>query len=133
MADRPWVTPDEVRAYTEMESVQNRTDARLEVDISRAEQYVISYTYNSFESYDEIPTAVQTAVILLAEVYASYAVYIKSTGGGTFKSETFDDYSYSTGDSTLEELINALDLDKLLEAYIIPAPSQNVIMRMRKL
>ena len=48
MAVRPWVTPQEVRDYTEIKSVQERNDTRIAVDISRAEQYVISYTNNAF-------------------------------------------------------------------------------------
>lgn len=131
--DRPWVTPDEVREYSEIESVQNRTDARLAIDISRAEQYIITYTHNTFEDYDEIPSPVITAIILLAEVYASYAAYVKATSGGTFKSESFDDYSYSVGDATLEDMITALDLAALLDDYVISQGSANVTMRMRRL
>ena len=40
MAVRPWVTPQEVRDYTEIKSVQERNDTRIAVDISRAEQDV---------------------------------------------------------------------------------------------
>lgn len=134
MAERPWVTSNEVREYTEIEAVKNRTDARLTVDITRAEMYVIKYTNNHFENCEKIPSAVKTAVILLAEAYASYAHYIKTTSGGAFKSESFDDYSYSTGDSsTIEDLIGALDLAALLDEYIIKKPSGDVIMRLRKL
>ena len=50
MAERPWVTPQEVRDYSEIPSVQKRSDTRLAVDIARAEQYVITYTHNTFES-----------------------------------------------------------------------------------
>ena len=32
MATRPWVTPQEVREYSENAAVQARTDARLNVD-----------------------------------------------------------------------------------------------------
>ena len=49
MAARPWVLPQEVRDYTDRPSVKERADAKLSVDISRAEQYVISYTHNRFE------------------------------------------------------------------------------------
>lgn len=133
MAERPWVTPDEVKEYTEIEAVKNRADAKLAVDISRAEQYIITYTHNRFTQYDDIPSPVKTAVILLAEVYASYANYLKATSGGTFKSESFDDYSYSTGDSTLEELVSALDLAALLDDYVMTQASGNVTMRMRRL
>ena len=71
MANRPWVSPEEVREYSEMEAVQQRSDTRLAVDIARAEQYVVTYTHNKFEDYEEIPPPVKTAVILLAEAYAS--------------------------------------------------------------
>ena len=46
MAERPWVLPKDVKAYSEIESVQGRSKARLEMDIMRAEQYVITYTHN---------------------------------------------------------------------------------------
>lgn len=131
MATRPWVTPEEVRAYTEIETVQKRSDERLQVDISRAEQYVITYTHNKFP--DELPGPVKTAVILLAEAYASYALQMKTTSGGAFKSETFDDYSYSVGDSALSELIGALDLPSLLDEYVITGATAGVTMRMRRL
>lgn len=48
MAVRPWATPEEVREYSDIKAVQERTDERIAVDISRAEQYVISYTNNDF-------------------------------------------------------------------------------------
>ena len=131
MATRPWVTPEEVRAYSEIKSVQERSDERLAVDISRAEQYVITYTHNKFT--DELPAPVKTAVILLAEAYASYAHQMKTTSGGAFKSETFDDYSYSVGDATLSEMISALDLPSLLDEYVITGATASVTMRMRRL
>ena len=62
MADRPWVTPEEVREYSELPAVQQRSDTRLIVDIARAEQYVITYTHNSFKDAEELPQAVKTAV-----------------------------------------------------------------------
>ena len=49
MAKRPWVTPEVVKDYSEIPAVQKRSDARLTVDIARAEQYVVTYTHNSFE------------------------------------------------------------------------------------
>lgn len=133
MAKRPWATPQEVRDYSEVEAVQSRSDARLEVDISRAEQYIITYTHNRFLDYDEVPPAVKTATILLAEAYAIYAYYVKTTGGGTLKSETFDDYAYTTGDTDLETLIGALDLAALLDEFVISTANKNVTMRMRRL
>lgn len=133
MATRPWVLPKDVKAYTDIEAVQQRKKEKLEMDISRAEQYVITYTHNRFESYETIPGPVRTAVILLAEAYASYANQLKKTGGGAFKSETHDDYSYTAGDGTFEDLVKALDLAALLDDFVVRQANGTVTMRMRRL
>ncbi len=133
MAKRPWVTPDEIRAYTEIEAVRERADARLEVDIARAEQYVVTYTHNKFDAEAELPPSVKTAVILLAEAYASYANMMKETKGGAFKSETFDDYSYTVGEATLEDVIKALGLSALLDDYVVAQANATITMRLRRL
>lgn len=133
MATRPWVLPKEVKAYTDIEAVQQRKKEKLEMDIARAEQYVITYTRNRFEGYTEIPAPVRTAVILLAEAYASYANQLKKTGGGAVKSETFDDYSYTAGEGTFEDFVKALDLAALLDDFVIKQASGTITMRMRRL
>lgn len=133
MAERPWVKPKDVKDYSELPAVQDRTTARLKVDIARAEQYVITYTHNRFEKHEDVPAPVKTAVTLLAETYASYASQLKKTGGGTLKSETFDDYAYTAGDSSFSELVDALDLAALLDDYVIAEPRNGVTLRMRKL
>lgn len=129
MATRPWVTPQEVKDYTEIKSVQSRTDARVAVDISRAEEYVISYTNNRFdtEEYTTIPAAVKTAVILLAEAYG-FNSHISSK---EVKSESFDDYSYTAADGLVEA--KDLDLATLLDGYCIAKAKNRVTMRMRRL
>lgn len=127
MAQRPWVTPDEVREYSEVPSVQQRSDARLRVDIARAEQYVIAYTHNDFSEYEEIPEAVRTAVLILAENYAHSTMLI-SRG---VKSETFDDYSYTAADSAFA--LDDLDLAALLDAFVKTEASNSVTLRMRRL
>ena len=133
MAERPWVLPKEIKAYTDIEAVQQRKKDKLEMDIARAEQYVITYTHNRFDGYDKIPGPVRTAVILLAEAYASYANQLKKTGGGAVKSETFDDYSYTAGEGTFEDFVKALDLAALLDDFVIKQASGTVTMRMRRL
>lgn len=133
MAERPWVLPKDVKEYTEIESVQQRSKARLEVDIARAEQYVINYTNNPFTDCVEIPSAVKTAVTLLAEAYAAYASQLRKTSGGTLKSETFDDYSYTAGDSTFTDTIKALDLAALLDDFVLTKPRSGVTLRLRRL
>lgn len=127
MPERPWVTPKEVREYSEIKSVQERTDARLVIDISRAEQYVISYTGNDFSAYEEIPQDVKTAVILLAETYG----YNSAVSARGLKSETFDDYSY-TADTSLKS-IDGLDIKPLLEGYMKDKDCGSIVMRLRRL
>lgn len=128
MATHPWVTPAEVKAYSDRPEITERADAKLAIDISRAEAYVTAYTNNTFPDtdYPTIPDAVKTAVIILAENYGVSAV----KGFGSMKSETFDDYSYTAAEGTLVE---TLGLGPLLDAYIIVAPKNGVSMRLRKL
>ena len=126
MATRPWVTPEDVRQYSENEAVQNRTDARLATDIARAEQYVITYTHNKFTA-TALPESVKTAVILLAENYGRNAVM----SAKNVKSETLDDYSYTAADSVLG--VDGLDLAALLDDYVVAQPRNSITMRMRRL
>ena len=133
MAVRPWVTPDEVKTYTDYPTVQKRSDGKLKVDISRAEQYVISYTNNRFEDnekYPVVPESLKTAVILVAEMYAFNAAQ-GAEGKGGYKSESFDDYSYTLEETTAK--IDNLLLGPLLDDYIIKEARNGVTMRLRKL
>jgi hypothetical protein len=133
MATRPWATPGDVREYTGRASVKERSDAKLAVDISRAEQYVASYTRNRFddpEKYPAVPESVKTAVILIAEAYAADAAGL-GAGAGMFKSETFDDYSYTAADTAYK--LGNLDLGPLLDEYVEPVAKNTVTMRMRRL
>lgn len=123
----PWVTPAEVKAYSEYKQVQERTDERIAVDIARAEQYIKTLTHNDFAEYAEVPAEVKTATILLAEAYG-YNAALKTNA---LKSETFDDYSYTAETSAIE--LDALDIAALLDAYVVLQPRNGVTMRMRKL
>ncbi len=127
MADRPWVTPEEVKEYSEIPAIQQRNDARLMVDIARAEQYVITYTHNSFESEEEIPQSVRTAVLILAEAYGHNSII----AAREIKSETYDEYTYTT--ETNQISIGTLDLAALLDDYVKAEPRNGVTLRMRKL
>lgn len=128
MANRPWITPNDVREYTEYTSVKNRTDPKLLIDIARAEQYIISATNNKFEDVETIPEGVKTAAILVAEAYAFNACI----SSRELKSETFDDYSYTAAETQSID-ISALDIAPLLEDYIKEEASKGVVLRMRKL
>ena len=126
MAVRPWVTPEAVQEYSANKGVQQRSTASLSVDIARAEQYVITYTHNKFDSYETVPEAVKTAVLLLAESYARNAV-VSAKG---YKSEVFDDYSYTAAESVSAD---DLDLAALLDDFVVAEPRKSVTMRMRRL
>lgn len=131
MAKRPWAAPSDVKAYSDFQAVKNRTDEKLKIDITRAEQYIISYTNNRFDDdakYPQIPEAVKTAVILVAEVYAYNAV----EGERKLKSETFDDYSYTLSDANAPKL-DALDLGPLLDEFALVQARSGVTMKLRKL
>ena len=118
-----------MREYSETPEVVARTDAKLTVDISRAEQYILTYTHNKgLLDMDELPESVKTACILLAEAYAHNAAL---TSSKTLKSETFDDYSYSADHSDIE--VRNLDLAALLDDYVVAAANGTVTMRMRRL
>ena len=127
MIQRPWITPQEVREYSEISVVQQRNDTRLAIDIARAEQYIITYTHNRFEDREEIPPEIKTAVLLLSEAYAYNAV----TASNEIKSETFDDYSYTTEKSQIN--IDGLDIAALLDDYVVAEPTNGILFRMRKL
>lgn len=130
MAQRPWVQPYEVQEYTKNPAVENRSVARLEVDILRAEGYVISYCQQDFsdnEKYPEIPAAIKTAVILIAEAYAARAE-AESTGRSLLKSETNDDYSYTAQDT--RSAIDDLDLGPMLDPFIAQRVRHGIRMDM---
>ena len=122
-----WITPDEVREYSDIKAVKERNDSKLSVDITRAQQYIVTYTHNDFNEFDEIPIAVKTAALILSEAYA----YNSNISSNEKKSETFDDYSY-TAESVLISA-QSLDLAALLDEFVITKPNNSVTMRMRKL
>lgn len=127
---RPWILPKDVKDYTEQKDVKERSDAKLEFDITRAEQRVIKITNNRFDSeeYQELPKPVKMATILIAEAYA------KNTIEGTrrqIKSETFDDYSYTAESATID--LDNLNLEELLSDYVIETGIGRVVMKMRSL
>jgi len=130
MAVRPWVTPAEVKDYTDKQKVKDRADTKMAIDITRAEQYVINYTHNRFddaEKYPDMPVEVKTAVILIAEVYGNTS----AEGKSEYKSESFDDYSYTVADTATK--LENLDLGPLLDEFITEAPRNAITLKMRKL
>lgn len=124
---RPWVAPEEIKAYTDHSEVAKRDDAKLKMDIFRAEQKVISKTHNYFDSekYKELPEPVRVAVIIVAETFAKNSI---EKAKKQIRSETFDEYSYSVGSGVID--IDGLDLDDLLKDYMLDGNSGNIVFRM---
>lgn len=132
MAARPWIAPQEVRDYTIHKAVKAREDWRLRTDITRAESYIISRTRNDFSDltkFPAIPENVKIATLLLAELHALNATSAGSSG--LFRSESFDDYSYTKAEA--DSWWSNLSLGELLDEYICAEPSGNKFMRMRKI
>lgn len=130
MAKRPWVTPQEVKAYTEQKEVLERAETKLELDIARAELKVIAITNNHFpeKEYPKVPENVKLAVLLLAEAYAKNAV---EQAKRQIKSETFDEYSYTLESSGMD--IASLEIEALLKEFMVAPSSGNMTMRLRRL
>lgn len=129
--ERPWVLPDEIKAYTESPKVKSRAEQALAFDIARAEQYVIFHTHNQFDSdvYQvAIPEDVRMAVVLLAEAYAKQAIIQRD---GPVESESFDEYSYTLKSDV--DLVGSLGLGIILDAYILTPDNGSLNMKLRKL
>jgi len=133
MADRPWIAPSDVKGYTEFEKVKNRPDAKLLVDISRAESYIIKRTNNTFAdatTYPTIPENIKLAAILVAEHYANIAT---TDPQKKMQSETFKDYSYTVSEAGADQGVDDLDIDALISDYINKSSAGTLDFRMRRL
>lgn len=126
--ERPWVVPKDVKEYTSHKDVAGRKDEKLVFDIARAEMKVIHITNNKFTDYEAIPEPVKMAVVLVAEAYAKNDIEASKK---KIKSESFDDYSYTAEESTID--IDSLDLEGLLDDYIITKGSGRTVMKLRSL
>lgn len=126
---RPWVTPTDVKDYSDLEDVINRSEKKLKFDIQRAEAYIISFTNNTFsdaEYNSGVPEDVKLADMILTEYFAHNKQNI-----GKKTSETFDDYSYTASSSEID--VKTLGIDTLLEPYVKSKASEKLTMRLRKL
>lgn len=123
---RPWVLPKDVKSYTSHKDVSERADEKMMFDIARAEMKIIHITNNKFAEYDKIPEPVKMAVILVAEAYAKNDI---EAAKKKIKSETFDDYSYTVEAGTIS--LDSLDLEELLEDYIITDGIGKTVMKLR--
>lgn len=132
MAARPWLTPQELKAYTEMEKVKARSDVKVQADITRAENYIIHRTNNDFSDnakYPTIPDDVKLAAMLVAEHYSAVASSEPQT---EYQSETFKDYSY-TKKTSIDKSVDDVDIDALISRYVQSASVGTLALKLRKL
>jgi hypothetical protein len=113
----PLITPTDVKDYTDFESVQNRSDPKMEKDIMRAELDVFKYCGHRFDDetkYPTLPEEVKLALILLTEYYSLTSGDESMVKG--YKSEKIGDYSYTLGDGTA---VSKPDIDVLLADHVV--------------
>ncbi|GED14870.1 protein YqbG [Aneurinibacillus migulanus] len=128
-----YITPKDVKEYSEFRAVQNRPDPKLEKDILRAETEIFAYCGHKFDNATKYPNGppeeVKLAFILLAEYYALIAANESLAKG--FKSEKIGGYSYSIGDNPM----NKPSFISMLSAYVQTAgmAKRKVDFRMRGL
>lgn len=128
--DRPWVIPDDVKEYSHIKAVKERSCDKIKIDIIRAEKYIMKYTNNDFSKYDTIPDDVKIAVILLAEKYGYNSAMVEKKG---YASESYDEYSYSLNAEQFDINVNDLGLEALLDSYKILTDTSAIKMKMRRL
>lgn len=137
MATRPWLTPDELKEYTDFERVKSRADIKLKADITRAENYIIHRTNNDFaceEKYSTIPEDIKLATMLVAEHYSISVAVDKDSGilVSDLQGETFKDYSY-TKKATKDKSVDDIDIDALISRFVVLPTIGTVNLKLRKL
>ncbi len=137
MATRPWLTPEELKEYTDFEKVKNRDDIKVKTDITRAENYIIHRTNNDFsnEIYITVPDAIKLATLLVAEYYSQSSAVDKDSDTlySDYQSESFKDYSYTKKSSVRDRSVEDIDIDALISRYIKQPITDSVRIGLRKL
>ncbi|MEH7673964.1 protein YqbG [Bacillus pumilus] len=128
------ISPEEVRAYTVFESVQNRSDELLISDIIEAEAEVFKIVGHDFtsEKYQPLPEKAKIALIKMAQFFALINGDESIIKG--YKSEKIGDYSYTLADGNA---ISKPDVYNLLidfiEPVVAPEDPGSVKLRLRSL
>ncbi|MCY7570951.1 MULTISPECIES: protein YqbG [Bacillus] len=128
------ISPEDVRAYTVFESVQNRSDELLISDIIEAEAEVFKIVGHDFtsEKYQPLPEKAKIALIKMAQFFALINGDESIIKG--YKSEKIGDYSYTLADGNA---ISKPDVYNLLidfiEPVVAPEDPGSVKLRLRSL
>lgn len=125
------ITPEQVIAYTDFESVKARAPSKLASDILQAETELFTKAGHRFDApaYIPLPAPVELALIKLAEYYA--LVNSDESIAKGYSSERLGDYSYTLPDG---RTISKPAIDLLIAEFIQkPAPKRPVSFKMRAL
>lgn len=125
------ITPEQVVAYTDFESVKARAPSKLVSDILQAETELFTKAGHRFDvpAYIPLPAPAELALIKLAEYYALMNCDESVAKG--YSSEKLGDYSYTLPDG---RTISKPAIDLLIAEYVQKqAPKRPVSFKMRAL
>lgn len=125
------ITPEQVVAYTDFESVKARAPSKLASDILQAETELFTKAGHCFDvpAYIPLPAPVELALIKMTEYYA--LINSDESIAKGYISERLGDYSYTLPDG---RTISKPAIDLLIAEYVQkPAPKRPVSFKMRAL
>ncbi len=125
------ITPEQVVAYTDFESVKARAPSKLASDILQAETELFTKAGHCFDvpAYIPLPAPVELALIKMTEYYA--LINSDESIAKGYSSERLGDYSYTLPDG---RTISKPAIDLLIAEYVQkPAPKRPVSFKMRAL
>lgn len=124
------ITPLDLKGYSTFESVRERPDSLLELDILEAETFIEKQLAEPLTEYTPLPKKLRLALLKVAQFFALVNSDESITKG--YKSEKIGDYSYTMGDGTSMSLPDVSDLlEKFAKAE--EQPKSGLFLRMRPL
>lgn len=126
-----FITPEELKGYSVFESVIERPDDRLKMDILEAVTYVRKKITKPLEDHIPLPETLRLALLKVAEFFALVNGDESLIKG--YKSEKIGDYSYTMSDGSS---MSIPDVSDLLGEFIdkdAPSADSGVFLRMRAL
>lgn len=122
------ITPEDVKNYSTFESVKNRPETQLKMDILEAVTYVNSKIEKPLKEYEKLPDELEIALLKVAQFYALVNGDESIVKG--YKSEKIGDYSYTLSDGSS---LSMPDVSGLLNAFMSAdeKKTDGVFLRMR--
>lgn len=125
----PWITANDLFAFTERDEVKNKSAVKVSAIISIAESKIKEYCKHDFtdeEKYPTVPKEVVNATLILADALC-YNDSLRTSG--ILKSETYDDYSYTVDVSEISTDFDMLGISSLLKPYVSSEDSGDLFFR----